>query len=490
MVGAQWLLLDEPRGSLLVALVQVGATLPIMLLALPSGVVADAFDRRLLLITIQSYFMTVGLVLTALSIFGTLPPVVLLTLVLLIGTGTAALIPTWGASIPDLVPRKHLRAAARLDLLGVNVAKAAGPALAGLVIAHFGGVQTAFALSAACNLIFIGILCAWRKRPAAPTVRDRFFPALRTGGRYMMNEPVMRRLLLRSTLFVSPGVALWALLPVVARRELDVGAAGFGWLFGALGLGAVLGATVVGRIAHRFGTNFLLTTGAASYAGAMVLLVLIHDFGSAVIVLVLAGTAWMIITSTLQAELQMALPGWVRARGVALYIVVYMGSQTIGSFAAGVLAETIGVSSTLMACAGLVGAGALVGLVVRVPDTDSVEAESVVFWDDADLALEPDRDVGPVLVTLHFTIPSESQDEFLLLMQEVKRSRLRTGATEWSLYRDGSRPDSFVELFTVATWGEHLQQHEGRLTAQDEALETAARSLSVNPVAVGHLLPP
>jgi MFS family permease len=235
-VGAQWLLVDAPNAAVLVSLVQVATTLPLMLLALPGGVLADSFDRRWLLITVQSYLFVLGILLAALTAAGLMPPALLLAFTFALGVGAAVQLPTWQAMLPELVPRTQLRAAIRLDLVSVNGARSIGPALAGLVIAYLGGVPVVFALYAVCAVVFAVALFFWR-RPEAEfhSGRERFVPALRAGGRYVWHEPVVRRILLRVLFFVAPAMALWTLLPLIASQRLGLGAAAYGALFGAFG---------------------------------------------------------------------------------------------------------------------------------------------------------------------------------------------------------------------------------------------------------------
>ena len=230
-VGAQWLLVDAPNAAALVSLVQAVSTLPIMLLAPVGGVLADSFDRRRLLFAVQAYFLVVSSVLAALTAAGRMTPTLLLAFTFALGAGVALQLPTWGAIIPELVPRTQLRAASRLDLASLNLSRTVGPALAGLVIAHLGGVPVVFALNAA-SVVFLGVaLLVWRgpRTPLRPTEspRERFVPALRAGGRYAWHDPAVRRLLLRAVLFVGPAAALWALLPLVASRRLGLEADGW-----------------------------------------------------------------------------------------------------------------------------------------------------------------------------------------------------------------------------------------------------------------------
>lgn len=378
-VGAQWLLVDEPNAAALVSLVQAASTLPIMLLAPVGGVLADSFDRRRLLFAVQAYFFAAGAALAALSAAGRMTPALLLAFTFALGAGVALQLPGWGATIPELVPRAQLRAASRLDLASLNLSRAVGPALAGLIIAHLGGVPVVFALNAA-SVVFLGVaLLVWRQPqpPRRPTERPReqFVPALRAGGRYAWHEPAVRRLLLRAVLFVAPAAALWALLPLVASRRLGVAADGYGVLFGALGVGAVVGALLLGRVQAHLATNGTLALGAILYAAALAALVIFPGFPAALAAALFAGLAWMTVTSTLQAELQLLLPAWVRARGLAIYTVTFMGAQTAGALLWGLTAESVGLQPAVLLAAGVLLAGVIAGACWPVPATGDVTPE-------------------------------------------------------------------------------------------------------------------
>ena len=489
-VGAQWLLVDAPNAALLVPLVQAAATLPVMLLALPGGVLADSFDRRWLLFTVQGYFFTVGILLTVLTAAGQMPPALLIAFIFLFGAGAAVQLPGWGSLLPELVPRSQLRAATRLDLVGVNVSRAVGPALAGVVIAHLGGVPVVFALNAASVLVLAIALLVWRRPPLDVQDRERFVPALLAGGRYVSHDPVVRRIMLRAVMLVVPGIALWALLPLIASQRLGLGADGYGALFAALGVGAILGALVLGLVKNRLSTNGILGAAGVVYAAAEAVVVLVSNFPAALATLVISGMAWMAVTSTLQAELQLVLPTWVRARGVAIYTVNFMGSMTVGAILWGLVANRIGLQPAVLLAAGVVLVAAGAGLLWRVPETGHLDPQAAVYWPEAQLAFDPQPDAGPVLVTVHYTVAPEQQPAFLKAMEQLSQSRLRTGATRWELYRDGDGPNRFVELFRVPSWEEHLRQHEGRLTAIDQGVEEAALAFSDPPAWPEHLLPP
>jgi MFS family permease len=489
-VGAQWLVVDASNAAVLVSLVQAATTLPVMLLALPGGVLADSFDRRWLLFTVQVYFFIVGIPLTVLTAVGHMPPVLLIAFTFLLGVGTAVQLPGWGATLPEVVPRTHVRAASRLDLVSVNVSRALGPALAGLIIAHLGGVPVVFALNAMSVVTLAGALLLWRRpQPDLPS-RERFVRAVRAGSRYVWHEPVVRRIMLRAIMFVTPAMALWALLPLIASQHLRVGADGFGALFGALGVGAILGAWVLGQVKISLSTNGILVASGVLYAAALACVIVVRTFPVALVTLILSGLAWMAVTSTLQAELQLMLPAWVRARGFAIYLVTFTGAQTVGALLCGFLANRAGLRPTVLAAAVVVLAGAVAGLFRRVPETGHLDPQPAVYWTDARLAFEPEPDTGPVLVAIHFTVAAHRQADFLTAMVLLSRSRRRTGATRWELYRDAEHPDRFMEIFRVPSWEEHLRQHEGRLTATDQALEESALAFSDPPAIADHLLPP
>ena len=488
-VGAQWLLVDAPNAAALVSLVQAATTLPVMLLALPGGVLADSFDRRWLLFTIQVYFFIVGILLAVLTAAGQMPPALLIAFTFLLGVGTAVQLPTWASTIPEIVPRSELRAASRLDLVSVNVSRAIGPAIAGFVIAHLGGASVVFALNAA-SVVFLAIaLLAWRRPNPQLASRERFVPALRAGARYVWHEPVIRRIMLRAIMFVIPAMALWALLPIIASQHLGLGADGFGLLFAALGTGAILGALVLGRV-KTFSMSGILLAAGILYAATLAVVILVPNFAVALAALVLSGVAWMAITSTLQAEMQLVLPGWVRARGMAIYVVIFMGSQTAGALTWGLIANRFGLRPAILAAAGVVLVAALAGLIWRLPETGHLDPQLAVYWGDPRVAFDPEPDTGPVLVAVHFTVATERQADFLIAMDQLRLSRLRTGATRWELYRDAEHRDRFVEIFRVSSWEEHLRQHEGRLTATDQVVEEAALAFSDPPVVAEHLLPP
>ncbi|GAA3342703.1 MFS transporter [Amorphoplanes nipponensis] len=487
-VGAQWHLVHEPAAATYVSLVQTATMLPVLLLALPSGALADTFDRRRLLLAVQVGLFVVAAALTGLTALDRMPPPLLLIFTFLLGAGQALTLPAWQAVIPEVVPRDELPAASALGAVNTNLARSAGPAVAGLLVAHV-GVAAVFGLNALSFVIFAGALLRWRRRPESrPGHAERFGPALRAGGRYVRYSPVVRRILLRVVLFVLPGSVVWGLLPLVAERELALGPSGYGALLAALGVGAVLGALLMPRVRERVPANRLLVLAGVVYGLALVVVASVANAVVVVGVLVAAGLAWMIQVSRMNAGLQLFLPNWVRARAFAVYQVVFAGGQALGALVWGQVTEAFGLRAAFLAAAALMLVGTLTvpWLPLHHQEGDRGPA---VYWAEPHLMLEPHRDAGPVLVTSTFRVRPENRAAFVAAMQAVRRSRQRTGATRWGLFRPGEQAGEFVEVYLVPTWEEHLRQHEGRLTGSDEREEHEAWALAEGPPAVTHLLP-
>lgn len=484
-VGASWRLVSEADAATWVSLVQTATTLPVLLLALPSGALADILDRRRLLIGVQAALLAVATALTVLTAADRMPPAALLGFTFLLGTGQALTLPAWQAVIPEVVRREQLAAASSLGAVNSNIARSVGPAVAGLLVAHT-GAWVVFGLNALSFAVFAGALLRWHRRLPAGPHPEHFGSALRAGGRYVAHSPVVRRILLRVVLFVLPGTIVHSLVPLVARRA-GMSSDGYGVLLAALGVGAVLGALLMPRVRDRVPANRLLVISGLAYAGVLAAVALVASPFAAVPAMVVAGLAWMVQVSRINASLQLFLPSWVRARGFAIYQVVFGGCQALGAFAWGQVAQAWGLETAYLAAAVLMVAGVLTvpWLPLRSEVGDSTPA---AYWPEPHLMLEPHLDEGPIVVTGRWTVRPENRAAFAEAMREVGQARQRTGATRWGLYRDGEDGD-FVEVYAVATWEEHLRQHEGRLTGSDEADEKRAVDLAEGPARISHLLP-
>jgi MFS family permease len=487
-VGAQWLLVH--RSPLLVSLVQTAASLPIVLLALPAGAWADLVDRRRLLLGAQvAMFLAAG-ALAGATFLGRATPAVILTLTFVLGCGNAVASPSWQAIQPDLVDRAALPQAAALNGVNMNLARAVGPAIGGVVVAA-AGAGWVFALNA---VSFVGIaasVASWRAPARADAgAPERMVEALRAGGRYVRHALIVRRLLYRAILFLPAASAVWALLPVVAARKLGLSSASYGLLLGMVGLGAVAGAFVIPRLRGRLGSAGLVTAAMLVTAMAIVVVATVRYAVVVGVALVPVGGSWIAVMSSLNSGLQLAVPNWVRARALAYYLVIFQGSQAIGAVIWGTVAARTTVTTALLAAAAVLAAGATLGLRTPMPDTSQLDRTPSAHWPAPQLTFTPDADDGPVLVTLTYRVPEPNAVAFTEAMRHVGRSRRRTGALRWELFRDGGEPTRFVESYLLGTWAEHLRQHDHRLTGADRTFEEQAHRYALGPPEVAHLFPP
>lgn len=478
-VGAQWLMGDLGGGPLQVALVQTATSLPIFLLVLPAGALGDILDRRRLLIASQATMFVSAALLAVLTASEAMTPLLLLSLTFAIGAGQALAIPCWRAIQPELVSRAEIPQATLLSSASFNVARAAGPAIGGLLIATV-GAQANFAVNALSFLGTLGALALWKRPPDQRALgAEHFGAAIGAGARFVRSAPLLRIVLWRSTLFMLFASAVWALLPTVARGPLGLGADGYGLLYGSVGLGAVAGAFVLPRLRERVGVNVLVSGASVAFAATCLVVGLVSSTGAVAAALVLAGLAWIAVRSSLLASAQVLLPDWTRARGLAFYTLTFMGAQALGSVVWGALAglTDIGTAFTV-AAAGLL-LGPLLGQGrLRLTATD-LDLRPAPAWSEPHLVLDPVPGAGPVLVTIEWRVRVRDAAAFAEAMRPVERARRQTGASRWGLYRDAEDPECFLETFTVATWLEHQRQHAERLTVRDEELESRARALTL-----------
>lgn len=489
-VGAQWLITERSGSAGLVALVQTAASLPVLLLGVPAGALADMVDRRRLLLAAQTLMFAAAGLLTVLTALGSIDSYGVLALTFVLGCGTALMNPAWQAIQPELVLREQIPAAATLGGVNMNLARAVGPALGGLVVV-LAGTATVFAVNAASFLVTMAAL-ATRLRPAAPDPMgsERMVPALRAGYRYVRHAPRIRRVLARALLFVPCAAALWALLPVASEQRLGLGAGGYGLLLGAVGAGAVVGAVLLPRVRSRWTSNAALVVGGLLYAATLAVLAVVRIPWIAGVALFVSGIAWVGVLSTFNSQMQVTAPAWVRARALAVYLTVFQGGMAVGAAVWGAVSESVGLVTALVVSALALAAGSLAGWRLAVPDTPLDRSPSL-HWAAPTMVLDPRGAEGPVLVTVEYNVPQDRAEAFVEAMRPVGLSRLRTGALTWDLYQDGTRSDRYLETFLVPSWEEHLRQHGGRVTGSDRAAEDKARALNdpARPFRVTHYLP-
>jgi MFS family permease len=471
--GAGWLMTTLDPNPIVVAMVQAATILPVFLLALPGGALADIIDRRLFLILTQTLTMIAASALAIMTLLHATTATSLLGFTFLIGVGSALTAPAWSASVPELVPRWDLVQAVALNGIGFNLARAVGPALAGFLVA-LAGSGLAFSLFALTIPAVIFTLLLWRRRPHSSSLpREHLISAMRAGMRFVRNTPAMRYAMLRAFIYSIPAAAPWALLPLVVRQQLHLGAGMYGLILGLMGVGGVSSGMLLPRLRLYFDRSaIVLGASLCSCAGVAVLGLSRHWIPAAGGML-LFGLGWVAAYSTMQAAAQLCAPPWVRARSLAIYQLAQNGALTLGSFGWGWLGDMVGLSTSLVV-ASVVGAG--LALVVRGFTLDPISraAPREVLPPPEPEAPAPElvpelrRANGRVMEMLHYRVRADERATYLEAMEEVRLVRGRTGALFWQLYEDVAHPEGWLEIWSVGNWTDHLREVT-RLSADDRA---------------------
>ena len=480
-VGAGWLMTELSPSPLVVAAVQAATTLPVFLFALPAGALADIVDRRKLLIAVNVFMGAVAGLLALLVGLGAVTPAVLLLVTFAMGTGAAFMAPTWQAIVPQLVPRSLLTSAVSLNSMGINVSRAIGPALAGVLIVAY-GLVVPFLLNALSVLGIVAALLWWKspKTDESTLPPETIVPAMIAGVRYALNSPPVRSTLLRAAAFFVFASAFWALLPLIARTVLGGGAALYGVLLGALGAGAVAGALLLPRVEARLGPDRTVVLGTLGIAAVIVVMAVVPNAALAAAAAAVAGVAWIAVLSTLNVSAQTALPDWVRARGLSIFLTVFFGSMTAGSLLWGQLASLIGIPAALLFAAA--GAVFMIPLTRHAALTrdDTLDLTPSMHWPTPIVSRELAHDRGPVMIQVAYEIAEDDQPAFLDLMRELAAARRRGGGYGWSLMHDTETPTRFVETWYEASWVQHMRHH-ARVSMADRALQERIGKLHRGP---------
>ena len=491
-VGAGWLMTTLAPDPLTVALVQVATTAPAFLLALPSGALADIFDRRKLLLAVNAAMALVAAVLAVLVGLGRMNAVLLLCFTFLLGAGAAFITPAWLAIVPQLVPRAILGPAIALNSMGVNVSRAIGPAVAGALIVWL-GFAAPFTGNALSFLVIVAALAWWRPAAAAGSAlpAEGLGEALRNGLRYALHSAPLRAALVRGVAFFLSASAYWALLPVIAKTSLEGGASLYGVLMGCVGAGAVVGALLLPRVQPRLGPDGTVTVGSLGTALVLAALSLIANPYAAAAASLLAGVSWIFVLSSLQVAAQLALPNWVRARGLSLFLTLFFGTMALGSVIWGLIASVHGVDEALLIAAGLALLTLAATWRVRVGQGEALDLAPSMHWPAPLVRLDTPQERGPVMTMIQYHIEPAAVASFLTLMTEQAQARRRLGAVHWWIMEDVTAPGLYVEYFVEGTWLSHLRHHE-RVSGADRLLQGRIWALhrGPQPPLVRHLLAP
>lgn len=477
-VGASWLMLSMAPTPLMVALIQTAQSLPAFLFGLPGGVLADLVDRRALILVVCTSLCAFAAVAGLATFTGNMTPALLFLVTAGIGGAFALQAPATHTSLAEAVPREMLFAALALSAISFNVARAVGPALAGAVVS-LAGVAVVFGL---CFALFIFALLSvfrWRHRARRSDLPpERVLVGVRGSLQYARHSPVMRAQLFRTLLFVGAASGLWALLPIIARDRLALGADGYGFLLGCLGAGAVVGAAVAVHLRRRFTMNIVGIASAAIYMLGVAVAAVATAPTMVSIALGFAGAGWAVVGNVNLTAIQTAIPPWVRARAMALYLLVFQGAMALGGALWGTVATHWTLETALLAS---VVALLLTILVMRALPARIGELAETTPSDVAGLpalGVTPDEQDGPIAVQVDYRVRAQDREQFLSVMQVLGRSRKRDGAMFWRVYRDLGDPERFAERFVVRSWTDYLRQRS-RATEADRQVEQRAWNLHV-----------
>ncbi|APW40773.1 arabinose ABC transporter permease [Rhodoferax koreense] len=478
-MAAAWMMVELTGSSFLAALVQTAVFLPMFLLSLPAGVLADITDRRRLIQIALVVQAVTGTLLALLLLSGVGGAATLLFFIFVAGSCTALLSPAWNSSIADSVPREELPLAITVVSIAYNAARAVGPALAGVVFSAFGGAWN-FALAVGSTLAMLWSIQRWPPRPHPPSrlPAERLWGGMLSALRFAWHSHTVLAQLVRTVAYSGAGSALWALLPVIGAKQLNLGAAGYGLLMGCLGTGAVLVGLVIGRLRLRFGLEAIVGTGCVVFATVMVIAAFSHWAPLVYLALVCGGAAWMAVMSTFNTATQTSVPPWVRARALAMHTLCALGSFALGSAFWGALSDIFGLDFALCLAALAMGCGLLLArpFPLRMGEkTEITQVPQATQWEELFIKDAPAPEAGPVAVEMAYKIRSGESAAFLEAVSHLRAPRRRDGATFWRIYRDLADPSRFVERFIVTSWADYLHQR-ARATLADQELEAHVRS--------------
>src|SRR5882762_8281239 len=473
-VGAAWLMVSLGAGPMYVALTQTASALPFFVFALPAGAIGDIVDRRKLILYTQFWMVAVA------TIGGFMSPWLLLGLTFALSAGDAIETPTWRAILPELVKKEDLAAASALNGIEFNFARAVGPALAGFIIAA-AGIGAAFLLNTLSFFGVILVVARWKR----PAVKRSTPPETVTGAtvaaiRYVRYSPAVRIVLLRAGTAMFFASGLLALLPSIAHR-INGSPVGYGMLLGGFGCGAVLGALVMQRARSRWSADVIVSAGIAIFGLTTIAAGTLRELAPLTAVMLLGGAAWISFISLFNVQVLNQTPDWVRARVLAVSMLVFQGAVAAGSATWGAVAARDGLGRALLWAGVGTILSTILGLFLRLPN-ESIDLTPWNHW-RLPLVVAADTDGGPVLVTVEYHVNPERLSEYIKTMRQYGRVRRRDG----EFCRDLEISDCYLETFVVSSWAEHLRQHD-RLTRADSELEERLRSCTISEPDVRHLL--
>ncbi len=478
-VGAAWAMTQMTSSADKVALVQTALMLPVMLIAMPAGAIADMYDRRIVSLVSLSIALLGATALTALAWLDLVTPNSLLAFCFVVGSGMALFGPAWQSSVTEQVPADMLPAAVALNGISYNIARSFGPAIGGIVVATAGAVA-AFGANAVLYLPLVVALFVWRRESEPSRLpRERLNRAIVSGVRYIANSPSIKVVLLRTLVTGLIGGSISALMPLVVRDLLHGGAQTYGIMLGAFGMGAVIGALNIGEVRKRLSGEAAVRACALSMGGAIAAVAMSHEPVLTAAALVVAGAAWMLAVALFNIGVQLSAPRWVAGRSLAIFQASISGGIAIGSWGWGQLTDAAGVETALLVSASLMLLSPLLGIWLKMPRVGARNEDAEVLA-DPEVQLSLTGRSGPLVVEIEYRVAQDKARAFHNVMQEVQLSRQRNGAYGWSIARDIADPELWTERYHCPTWLDYLRQRN-RATQSERALHQRAMDFHLGP---------
>ncbi len=475
-VGAAWMMTSISDSQDMVALVQASTAAPIMLFSLVAGALADNFNRRSLMLTAQSFMLVVSITLTVFAYLDLLTPWLLLCFTFLLGCGVALNNPSWQASVGDMVPREVLPAAVTINSVGFNITRSVGPAIGGAIVAA-AGAAAAFAANSCSYLALIYALFRWKPEIREnPLPRETLGRAMSAGLGYVAMSPNILNVLLRGLVFGLTASAILALLPIVARDLVAGGPLTYGIMLGAFGVGAIAGAIGNARLRENLSSESIVRLSFLGFAASAAVIALSTDTRLTALVLLVPGACWVLALSLFNTTVQLSTPRWVVGRALSFYQTATFGGIAAGSWVWGILSETFGVSVSLTIASLFMLFGAVLGMRLPLPQFRDLNLDPLNRFNTPSLKLDLQLRSGPIVSLIDYTIADEDIPQFLELMSDRRRIRIRDGARQWALMRDLEHPEIWTETYHVATWADYVR-HNQRRTQADAEVWDAIRKL-------------
>ena len=472
-VGAAWEMTRLSNSPSMVALVQTAMMVPLMLVTLPAGAIADMFDRRRIAISGLSFSALCAAVLAVISFLGLVSPWLLLLFCVLIGAGVALFSPSWQASIPEQVSRGHLPAAVALGTISYNVARSFGPALGGLIVVLY-GAKAVFGLTALLYMPLLTAFFFWRRQHVPSRLPpERIDRAIIGGARYALHAPQVRTALARVLAFGLTTATASALAPLIAKDLLHGDAATFGVLLGAQGVGAVAGALFVGNIRDRISTEWAIRLFAVGSGIALIAIGFSHSLLLTCIAFLIVGACNILTVAMLNVTVQLSAPRWVTARALSLFSSAITAGIGVGAWAWGTFAASHGVAVALIVSGVAVAFTALIGLLIPIARDEPLDNDTVEIGYEPEVSLALTMRSGPVVIEVEYDVDPDRAREFYGVMMKMQGVRKRIGGFQWSIARDVENPAIWTERYHCPTWGDYLRMRD-RYTQPDFVIQAEA----------------